>query len=189
MTGQRILSVAGILAAGVMMGACASTPNPGGSEDRALLHSRVDAAIRDFKTQDPTIQTFFDTAEAYAVFPAIISGAIVFGGAHGDGEVYQKGKFIGYADVSQASVGAQLGGQKYGEMIFFQNEGSLVDFKFGTMEFDARATAIAASKGAAAAADYRRGVIIFTLPESGLMAQAAVGGQKFRFEPAEETVK
>jgi hypothetical protein len=43
---------------------------------------------------------------------------------------------------------------------------------------------VAASKGAASTADYRRGVIVFTLPESGLMAQAAIGGQKFRYQPA-----
>ena len=174
-----------LLAMGLMMAAagCGSTPNTGTSEDREVLHSRVQTCMADFKAEDPTIQRFFDTAEAYVVFPRVVTGALVVGAAHGHGEVYQKRQLIGYADVTQGSVGAQIGGQRFAEVIFFQNESSLVDFKYGTLEFDARATAIAASRGAGTTADYRRGVVIFTLPESGLMAQAAIGGQKFRYTP------
>jgi hypothetical protein len=64
-----------------------------------------------------------------------------------------------------------------------QFQGSLATFKTTQVEFDARASAIAASKGAATSANYEKGVAIFTLPESGLMFQAAIGGQKFRFTP------
>lgn len=166
------------------LAACGTHPNPGDSVDRQLLTERTQAAIHDFKEIDPSIQRFFDTAYAYVVFPRVITAAIGVGGAHGNGEVFQRGQLVGYADISQGSIGAQLGAQKYAEVLFFENEGSFVDFKQSTLEFDARATAVAASNGAAAAADYRRGVITFTLPESGLMAQAAVGGQKFRYEPA-----
>ncbi|HUO06929.1 MAG TPA: hypothetical protein VM008_01240 [Phycisphaerae bacterium] len=180
---QRCVQATGVFAA-LMLGACGSTPNPGDSADRQELRDQVKAAIHDFKVTDPSIQRFFDTAYAYVVFPEVVTAAVGVGGAHGNGEVFEKGKFIGYADVSQGSIGAQLGAQKYAEILFFQNEGSFVDFKYSTMEFDARATAVAASAGAAAAADYRRGVITFTLPESGLMAQAAIGGQKFRYEAA-----
>lgn len=179
----RFVAVLAVMMVGGLMAGCAATPNPGTESDKALLRSQVQAVIADFKREDPTIQRFFETAEAYVVFPEVVTGALIVGGAHGDGEVYQKGQLIGYADVSQGSFGAQIGGQKYAEVIFFQNEGALVDFKYGTLEFDARATAIAASRGAAEAANYRRGVIIFTLPQGGLMAQAAVGGQKFRFLP------
>lgn len=180
---RRIVTAA-IVPAVLLLAACGTTPNPGDSREREVLHARVAASMNDFRTVDPSVQRFFTSSHAYVVFPRIISGAAGIGGAHGDGEVYENGKFVGYADVSQGSIGVQLGGQKYGEILFFQNEGSFVDFKYSGMEFDARATAIAASNGAAATADYRRGVVTFTLPESGLMAQAAVGGQKFRFESA-----
>jgi lipid-binding SYLF domain-containing protein len=179
--GMRRLVTLTVLA--LALAACGTEPNPGDSVDRQLLTDRTQAAINDFKRADPSIQRFFATAHAYVVFPKIVTAAVGVGGAHGDGEVFEGGKLIGYADVSQGSVGAQLGAQKYGEVLFFENEGSFVDFKQSTMEFDARAGAIAASAGAAAAADYSRGVVTFTLPESGLMAQAAIGGQKFRYEP------
>jgi lipid-binding SYLF domain-containing protein len=168
----------------MVLAACGAHPNPGDSVDRELLHERTVAAIHDFNETDPSIKRFFDTAHAYVVFPHIVTAAVGVGGAHGNGEVYEKGKLVGYADVSQASIGAQLGGQSFAEVLFFENEGSFVDFKFSELVFDARATAIAASSGAAATADYQRGVITFTRPESGLMAQAAIGGQKFRYEAA-----
>ncbi|MCL2648514.1 MAG: hypothetical protein FWD61_16155 [Phycisphaerales bacterium] len=180
----RLAAAAGMMMAIGLATGCGSTPNPGTREERAQTRMQSQAVIDDFKKKDPSMDRFFTTAEGYAIFPEVTSGALVVGGAHGNGEVFQRGRFIGYADVSQASIGAQVGGQKFAQIIFFQNEESLANFKAGTLEFDARATAIAASKGAAATADYSKGVAVFTLPQGGLMAQAAIGGQKFRFTPA-----
>lgn len=175
-----------VLIGALALGACGHNAHPGDAEERDLLRARVNASLADFKAADPSLGALMNSAQAYVIFPRIISAAVGIGGAHGNGEVYQKGKFLGYADVSQGSIGAQLGGQRYGELLVFQNEGAFIDFTHGTLEFDARATAIAASKGGAAAADPRRGVLVFTLPESGLMAQAAIGGQKFRYTEADQ---
>jgi hypothetical protein len=46
---------------------------------------------------------------------------------------------------------------------------------------------VAAGEGAAKSAKYKNGVVVFTLPKKGLMAQASVGGQKFKFAPLEPT--
>ena len=180
---KRMALGMGVALCSVMLAACGHTAKVGNSEDRTLLHQRAAAAMMDFRNADPTLDVLLGKAHAYAIFPRIVTAAVGIGGAHGDGEVYQNGRLIGYADVSQASIGAQLGGQKYAELVLFQNESALLDFENGTVEFDARATAVAAAKGAAATADYSRGVLVFTLPEGGLMAQAAVGGQKFRYTP------
>jgi lipid-binding SYLF domain-containing protein len=180
MMAKRLL---GITTLATLLAACSASPYPGDFSERDIMHSRVNAAIADFKHNDPSIQNLFEKAEAYVVFPRVVTGAVVFGGAKGRGEVYERGRLVGYAVVTQGSFGAQLGGQEYAEVIFFQNESAFVDFKSGSHEVDARATAIAASNGAAATADYRRGVIVFTLPEGGLMAQASVGVQKFGFQP------
>jgi lipid-binding SYLF domain-containing protein len=168
---------------GSLLSACGDTAHVD-TDERAKLHSQVRATIADIKTTDPTIQRFFDGAYGYAVFPIIVTAGVGVGGAAGDGEVFEQGKFIGYTDLSQGSVGLQLGAQKYSEIIFFDKQAALVAFKNGTTEFDARATAVAASAGAAATANYSNGVAVFTNPIGGLMAQASVGGQKFRFEAA-----
>jgi lipid-binding SYLF domain-containing protein len=180
---MKRISKWGLVVAGMLVAGCGSISNPGSFADRELLHSRVEAALADFRAADPTLETLMARAHAYVIFPQIVSAAVGLGGAHGDGEVYQGGRLIGYADVSQASIGAQLGGQKYAELILFETQSALLDFQNGTVEFDARATAVAASKGAASTANYQHGVMVFTLPEGGLMAQAAIGGQKFRYRP------
>ena len=168
---------------GSLLSACGDTAKVD-TEEKAKLHDQVQATVADVKKTDPSIQKFFDSAHGYAVFPEIVTAGVGVGGAGGDGEVFENGKFVGYTDLSQGTVGLQLGAQKYGEIIFFENETALTNFKSGTTEFDARATAVAASAGAAAAANYNNGVAVFTIPIGGLMAQAAVGGQKFRFEAA-----
>ncbi len=46
----------------------------------------------------------------------------------------------------------------------------------------AAAKATVAASGAAVNAKYEQGVAVFTLPKSGVMVAAAIGGQKFKFE-------
>jgi lipid-binding SYLF domain-containing protein len=165
---------------------CGSTPNVGSPDERTARHNLCMATLSDMKNVDPSLQQRLDSAYGYAIFPEVINGAFGVGGAHGNGEVYQRGNLIGYADMSQANIGLQVGGQKFSELILFENETSLSNFQSSTTEFDARVTAVALASGSAAAADYTKGVLILTRPESGLMLQAAVGGQKFRYIPASD---
>jgi lipid-binding SYLF domain-containing protein len=109
-------------------------------------------------------------------------GAVGVGGAYGKGVLYQGGRAIGYCDLSQASIGFQLGGQAYSEIIFFEDELSLQNFKSGTLEFAAQASAVAAASDASANADYDHGVAVFTLAGKGLMYEASIGGQKFTYQ-------
>ncbi len=169
-----------VVAAAALLGAC-GTVNPGDAEDRTLLRQRAQASVSDFKRTDSSLESLLNSSYAYVVFPRITTGAAIAGGAYGKGEVYQKGQFVGYADVTQGSVGLQLGVQRYAELVMFRTETTYLNFTHNTWEFDARASAIAVSAGAAAAADYGTGVLVFTLPEGGLMAQAALGVQQFTF--------
>jgi lipid-binding SYLF domain-containing protein len=136
-----------------------------------------------FKKADPGLSRFFDNAVGYAVFPTVGKGAVGVGGAAGSGVVFEKGKAIGKASLTQVTVGAQLGGQSYSEVIFFETEPALTDFKNGTFALAAQASAVAAAKDASANAKYEKGVAVFTTGKGGLMFEASVGGQKFAFEP------
>ena len=90
---------------------------------------------------------------------------------------------MGEATLTEVNFGAQVGGGAFYEVIFFETAESLANFKEGHFEMSAKVNAIAAAEGAALNAKYREGVIVFTLPRSGLMAQAAIGGQKFSYKP------
>ncbi len=139
--------------------------------------------IAKFKQTDPDLQVFFDKAYGYAVFPTVGKAAIGIGGAHGTGVVFEQGKMIGTSKLNQLTIGFQLGGQSYSEIIFFEDKKTLDDFKKGNFEFSAQASAVAVKKGASKDADFDNGVAVFTLPKGGLMFEASVGGQKFSFEP------
>ncbi len=145
---------------------------------------------------------YFKNAYGYAVFPTIGKGGVGIGGAYGKGRVYEQGKYIGNTSMTQVTVGLQLGGQAYSEMIFFEDERSLKEFTGGNFEFgaDASAVAITASanakasttgasagasggkKDATTAGSYYKGTATFTVAKGGLMYEASVGGQKFNYK-------
>jgi hypothetical protein len=85
---------------------------------------------------------FFQTAYGYAVFPTIVKGAFIVGGAHGNGRVYAKGNYVGNTSMTQATVGLQIGGQGYSEIVFFQDERAFLEFTGGNFEFGADAQAV-----------------------------------------------
>jgi len=153
------------------------------SPEKGVEDERVAQTIADFKGSDPSLQAFFDKAYGYAVFPSVGKGGIGIGGAYGKGKVYRKGKLIGYTSLTQLTIGFQLGGQAYSEIIFFKDSRALNDFTGGNFEFGAQVSAVAVTAGASANADYSGGVAVFTRAKGGLMYEATVGGQKFGFTP------
>ena len=135
----------------------------------------------------------------YAVFPTIGKGGVGIGGAGGSGCVIAGGKHTGDASMGQVTIGFQLGGQAYSELILFQNADTYKEFTQGNFEFGADATAVALTYGAAAGAStqgasvtagdtkgkgaWKRGMAVFTLAKGGLMYEASIGGQKYNFKP------
>jgi lipid-binding SYLF domain-containing protein len=161
-------------------------------------------AVRSFQSAEDT-QRFFDSAYGYALFPTVGKGGIGIGGAHGKGRVYVQGQHVGDTTMTQLTMGLQLGGQAYSQIIFFEDERAFDMFSSGNFEFSAQATAVALTAGvsaevntgggAAAGASggrndatarhggYRKGMAIFTIARAGLMYEASIGGQKFTYSP------
>lgn len=151
--------------------------------DRAKLAADTERAIREFERSDSSLKDLFQKAAGYVVFPNVGKGGLVFGGAHGNGQVYEGGRLIGHASLTQITVGAQIGGQEFSEVIFFENKDALDTFKESRFAMSAQVAAVAAAEGAGKNAKYQQGVMVFTKAKQGLMAEASVGGQKFKFEP------
>lgn len=155
----------------------------GSTDDRALYPTTSQAAVERFRSVDPSLEKFFNNSYGYAVFPKIAKGAAGIGAANGDGEVFEQGRLVGTSEMTQVTIGFQLGGQTYSEIIFFQTQQKLDEFKAGNFEFAANASAIAAESGAGRTNDFSEGLAVFTLPRGGLMFEAAIGGQKFSYTP------
>ena len=131
------------------------------------------------------MQSLFDKAVGYAVFPKVGKGGIGIGGARGKGLLIVSDETVAVVTLTQLSFGFQLGGQVYSEIIFFEDDMALGNFKRGNYELGAQASAVAITAGASADADFNEGVAIFTQAKGGLMYEATVGGQKFKVEAKE----
>ncbi len=152
--------------------------------DPAKVEAREQAtsqALADFVATDPGLERFFNESYGYAVFPKVGSAAFIVGGAHGKGEVFEQGKVVGEARITAVTVGLSLGGKKFSEIIFFRNKDVLDRFKGGKLDFGAEISAVVSSKGAAASSVWNGDIAVFTRGEKGLMVDASVGGQKFKF--------
>lgn len=152
------------------------------ADDREELDKEVKDTVALFKKTDPDMKKFFDKATGYAVYPGVAKGGLGIGAARGTGQLLEKGKSTGETKLTQVSIGLQAGGQVYAEVIFFENDSTLSDFKEGKLEFSAQVSAVAATAGASKNAKYEHGVAVFTLAKGGLMYEASVGGQKFKYK-------
>ena len=148
----------------------------------AVAQADVPPVIEKFKAKDPGMEKIFADAVGYAVFPTVGKGGIGIGGARGKGWVYEGGWIAGKSTLTQVTIGLQLGGQAYSEIVFFQTRQALDNFKQGHLKLDAQASAVALTARASADLAYRKGVAIVTMAKGGLMYEASVGGQKFSFK-------
>lgn len=170
----------------------------------ALAQDPYDKAINAFR-QAGESGVYFNSAYGYALFPTIGKGGIGVGGAHGTGRVYVGGRYVGDTTMTQLTLGFQLGGQAFSQIIFFEDQRAFTEFTTGNFEFSAQATAVALTAGVSAEANtgggmaagasggqndattkhggYRKGMAIFTIAKGGLMYEAALGGQKFTYTP------
>ena len=117
-------------------------------KDRKIIDDAATAKAEFIKT-DGLMQSLFNNAYGYAIFPNVGKGGIGIGGAAGNGAVYQGGAAIGMAKLTQVTVGFQFGGQAYREVIFFENQAAMDRFKADNIELSAQASAVAATAGSA----------------------------------------
>jgi lipid-binding SYLF domain-containing protein len=165
----------------ICLGGCSTEPTS--SDDRADLQDDVATTLKRMYVEDAGLQAFLTHANGYVIFPSVGKGAFIVGGSYGRGEVFQGGVFIGYADITQATVGLQAGGQKFSEAIAFESADAVNRLAGNHLTLTANASAVALKAGAASSAQYEDGVVVFIEPVAGLMVEASVGGQSFSYQP------
>ena len=70
----------------------------------------------------------------------------------------------------------------YSEFIMFKDKTAFDHFSRGNFQLGAQVSAVALTAGASRDANYNSGVAIFTIAEGGLMYEASIGGQKFKYK-------
>lgn len=152
------------------------------SKDQDIMKDAEQAKQKLLK-KDAGLKMFFDNSSGYVIFPNVGKGGLIIGGASGNGVVYENGSAIGMADLKKIDVGLQVGGKALIEVIFFETEDALNEFKTDDFSLSSEISAIAVESGVSKNASYDNEVVVFTMPKAGLMAEISVGGQHFGFEP------
>ena len=150
------------------------------SQDNDVDEARK--AITEFKETNSDINELFNSAYGYAIFPGIGKGGLGVGGAAGKGTIFKGGAPVADCKMSQVTIGFQAGGQKYAEVIFFENVEAYERFVGNKFEFAAQVSAVALKSGVSLDAEYADGMLVFTMAIGGLMYEASIGGQKFKTE-------
>jgi lipid-binding SYLF domain-containing protein len=177
MRATTCLALVVTMAAGLLVG-CATAP--ASRPERETLLTESVTALQRMRAEDPGVSALVQRGAGYTIFPRVTKGGLVVGGARGQGVLYERGRHTAYCDLTQATVGAQAGGQTFSELLVFESQAALDRFKAGQLAFAADASAVALQRGVATAdIPFVDGVAVVVSPLGGVMVEAAVGGQQF----------
>jgi len=169
--------IALVAAAAFAVAGCESTT----PSDPNLYNDRAKLSLQQMEQTDSGLQDALSNAYGYVLFPEVGKAAVGIGGANGRGVVYEQGRNIGFATLTQGSVGVQLGGETYAELIIFKNADAMASFRNGDLTLGADASATIVKAGAAGALEFKHGTAVIVQPKGGLMAGVAINGQTIHF--------
>lgn len=166
----------------VCAAACASAPKS--AQDRQTLQQQANVAVGQMINRDPTLQPTLQHAYAYAIFPEVgKAGALFAGGAYGRGVLYVQGHPAGFVTLTQGSVGFELGGQTFSELLVLNTPQQVASLQAGQFDVGAQASAVIVKSGAAAQTQFANNVGVFVMPRGGLMAGISLTGQQINYQP------
>jgi len=164
-----------------MTAACSTAPTTQQAKDDLVRDAA--SALTALDREIPGVLSLVRGSYGYAMFPSVSKGGLGLGGAYGRGVVYAQGRLIGYADVTQGSLGLQVGGQTYRQLIVFDDKAALDRFTQGRFDLAADTSAIVIQPGYAERVRLTEGATMFSRPIAGLMGELAMAGQQFSFVP------
>ena len=168
------------VAAGLLVGCTTAPLSP---ESRSALLENATVTMQDMNRMDPGVEGLVRKGYGYALFPEVVKAGLGVGGGYGQGVVYEQGQHVGYADLTLGSVGPQIGGQTFSELIVFENKAALDRFKLSPVDFTAGVAAMILQNAAAVNATFIDGIAVVVRPITGAMAEATIGGQQFKYVP------
>jgi lipid-binding SYLF domain-containing protein len=140
------------------------------------------AALNKLLSQSSKAQLFNRNCRAVLVFPKILKGGFMFGAQTGDGVLLERGRPVGYYNISAASFGLQAGGQVFSYALFFMNQKALQYLKSSDgWAIGSGPSVVVIDKGAAMSSTtttITQDVYAFPFGQAGLMAGLGIEGSK-----------
>ena len=184
--GRRLL----VLAAVSLLTLSSATLLNAQKKEAKKLDAEATTALSQLLAKNKAAKSLAKTAKGVLIFPSVKKAGLVVGGQYGEGVLRVKGKTEAYYKNTAASFGLQVGGQKFGYVMFLMKQDAL-DYlrKSKGWEIGAGPTIAVMDEGAAASltnATARDDVYVFFFNQKGLMAGLNIEGSKItKFDPDE----
>jgi len=164
------------------------------AESKNVLDMQIRDTIRQFDAKVPGGAAFLDRTAGYLVIPSIYKAGFVVGGAYGEGgllikeqpsQAGQKPQFriAEYYSILSASVGWQIGAQKYSLIIAFLTPGALESFRRSNKwKVGVDGSVAFVDIGAnvdLSTIDFKKSIVAFAFGNKGLMAGLSLDGSVF----------
>ena len=173
---RTVVQIATTMAVGMALAA------PASAETAAEINAGVEAARDKCAAEVAGCETAAEKARGMLVFPEVTKGAIGIGGSYGEGALVVDDKPAGYYSTAAASIGLQLGGETYSQIIMFMTPEALANFQNSSgWEVGANAKVAMIDQGKAADINSviaESPVVAFVFGQQGLMGDLSVEGAK-----------
>ncbi len=146
---------------------------------------RYNKTIRAFMKDNKTITALVNDSYAYVVFPSVGKGGAILGGAYGEGRVYRRGMWVGDTTMTQYTIGLQVGGQAYSEMIFLMSRDAFNRYKQGGFTSSTQSSLVPFYSGISGDVNIANDILVYTSSTGGLMLEATTGTQQFTYKSRE----
>jgi lipid-binding SYLF domain-containing protein len=165
--------------------AAEATPTPSKAE---AINAAVDASLLDLYRAAPGAQALVERAKGVLVFPSITKAGFIAGAEYGQGALRVNGRTEGFYSLTAGSLGLTAGVQETAQVILFNTDESLKQFRESNGWTAGADASVALLKiGAGGVIDTRTAnspVQAIVYNTSGLMADVSIAGQKItKIEP------
>jgi lipid-binding SYLF domain-containing protein len=175
---MRVTSLASLAA----LTGCMAFAMPALADTAAEIDAGVQTARDACAADVPGCNEAAEKAQGMLVFPKVTKGAVIVGGSYGEGALIVDDKTEGYYSTAAASIGLQLGGESYSQIIMFTTREALDTFR-NSSGWEAGGNAKVTMIDQGTAADVGRiiadnPVVAFIFGQKGLMGDLSVQGAK-----------
>jgi len=148
------------------------------------LDHEANMAINKFIAKNKSADAFLVKAKAFLVFPEIKEAGFFIGGKYGEGVLRVQRTTKGYFSITSASVGMQMGAQKYSMIIAFTTDKAVNDFLLDgndwETEVDGKIAVAEWNSKEEIDKDYKDPMVAFIFDSKGLMGSFSMEGTKFK---------
>ena len=162
--------------------AAIAKPNLALAAGAAEIDAKADQALKNLRETNEWARALEAQAKGVLIFPSIIKGGFVLGGAYGEGALRVGGRTAGYYRSVAASYGLQIGAQSFSYALFFMTDGAL-DYlnKSNGWEIGVGPSVVLADEGfgkKASTTTLQAEIYAFIFGQQGLMAGVGLEGTK-----------